>query len=58
MGFESVGFEGLVGFVLGAQEGHHLINGIQLVGGDLHVCMEKKGHSEENLGKCRHLRTG
>lgn len=58
MGFESVGFEGLVRFVSGAQEGYHLINGIQLVRGDLHVCMEKKGHSEEKVGECQHLRTG
>ena len=37
LGLESVGFEGLLGFRSGAQEGHHLINGTELVGGELLV---------------------
>ena len=57
LGFESVGFEGLLGFESGAQEGHHLINGTDLVGGEL--CVKgKESNSGEKVGEGKLLRPG
>lgn len=50
LGLESVGFEGLLGFGSGAQEGHHLINGTELVGGELLV-KGKESNSGEKVGE-------
>lgn len=50
LGLESVGFEGLLGFRSGAQEGHHLINGTELVGGELLV-KGKESNSGEKVGE-------
>ena len=50
LGLESVGFEGLLGFRSGAQEGHHLINGTELVGGELLV-KGQESNSGEKVGE-------
>ena len=50
LGLESVGFEGLLGFRSGAQDGHHLINGTELVGGELLV-KGKESNSGEKVGE-------
>lgn len=57
MSLDSVGFEGLVGLGAGAQEGPHLINGTELVGGDLHVKEQERAVRGESVGM-QHLRTG
>lgn len=57
LGFESAGFEGLLGFGSGAQECHHLINGTELVGGELRV-KGKESNSGEKVGEAELLRTG
>lgn len=50
MSLDSVGFEGLVGLGAGAQEGPHLINGTELVGGDLHVKEQERAVRGESVG--------
>ena len=49
VGFES-GFEELVGFVPGVQEGHHLISRIKLLGGNFHIKGKEKPLRREIWG--------